>query len=262
MRRPILSLSAAALALTACFSGSDSGTDKGDPYAGLSCEEKIAAIGKEVQDTGPIEAPVAKATADSTVKAGPDTALPDTARRLVEVFRGYPPVSGLNPAPGPTRIGAIDSRPTEFVKTDSSPGIQWIPPVGFDSQAPGSGKVPDTAAPVPETTAPTILPKSISAVQIVSRTAYKARIRVHDFRDALVRELHQEFGYRGELDNPNRMTPVGLVSFLVWDNQDAEGRTVPTGVYLWHVSLEMESGETIEKTIKVGYIGEECRPAP
>lgn len=207
MRQLLLSLSAAALGLSACFSGTDSDAARPDPYAGLSCEEKIAAIAEEVKDTRPIQVPAAKASADS------------------------------------------------------SPGIQWIPPVGFDSGSPGTGTLPDTAA-RPETTPPTVMPASISAVQVLSRTAYKARIRIHDFRDVLVRELHQEFGYRGEFDNPHRKTPSGLLSFLVWDNKDAEGRTVPSGVYLWRARLELESGQVFEPSIKVGFIGEECRRDP
>jgi hypothetical protein len=248
---------AAAFGLAACLSDSA----MSDPYAGMPCEQKIAAIGKEVQDAQPILAPAAKAATGSSDTALTDTAMTDTTRKLVPVFRGFPPVAGLDSNPGYT-IEVTDSRPAGNGNAGSSPGIQWIPPVGFNPEAPDSDILPDTSVPHAETAAPTVMPKSISAVQVVSSAAYKARVRVHDFRDALVREFSQEFGYRGELDNPNRMTPVGLVSFLFWDNQDAKGRTVPSGVYLWRVRLELESGQVLEMSTKVGFIGEECRQSP
>jgi hypothetical protein len=248
---------AAALGLAACYSD----RAVSDPYADMPCKQKIDAIAQEVQDAQPIQVPAAKAAVRSTDTASPDTAMTDTARKLIPVFRSFPPVAGLDSYSG-SNLEVIDSSHAGNGNAGSSPGIQWIPPVGFNPEAPDSDSLPDTSAPNPETTTPTVMPKSISAVRVVSGTAYKARIRVYDYREVLVREFRQEFGYQGELDNPNRMTPAGLVSYLVWDNQDAMGRTVPSGVYLWRVRFEMESGQAIEKSTKVGFIGEECRQSP
>lgn len=143
----------------------------------------------------------------------------------------------------------------------TNPVIQWIPPVGFTPDDSSTVTLPDTSSWSAETTPPSTLPKSISAVQVVTRSAYVARIRIYDRREELIRTFDQMFGFHGELDNPHRMVPNGVVSYLVWDNKDASGRTVPSGVYLWRVQLLPDSGPEVELETLIGYIGEECNQA-
>lgn len=257
MRLPFMPL-LAACGLAGCLSDAT----KPDPYSSMTCDQKIAAIALEIQKYQAAQAPAAKLSARAADSTQLDTAKPDSTKKPIQLFRGYPAVAGLDPATPEFEISMNDSRDSGSGQDGTSTGVLWIAPVGFNTQTPSSGTLPDTPSLTPETTTPTVMPKSISTVQIVTRSAYKAHVRVYDFRDALIREFRQEFGYQGELGNSNRMVPTGLVSFLVWDNQDASGRMVPSGVYQWRVRLEMESGEVSEETTKIGLIGEECSPVP
>lgn len=95
----------------------------------------------------------------------------------------------------------------------------------------------------------------MSALQAVSGGAYRARVRIHDSHDTLVRKFDQDFGYRGELDNLLRRVAGGLVSYLVWDGKDMSDREVSRGVYLWKVRLEPCFTPSILKGAGIGTAG-------
>jgi hypothetical protein len=253
-------VTAAALGLAACFSD-PAVPARSDPYAGMTCEEKIAAITGEIQAYQASQAPAAKSAARPSDTVQPDTVNPDTGRASIGTLRGWPPVAGLDPrSPGTGGVVSAGAD-TGNAGSGSYPGVGWIPPVGFGAPVSDAGSLPVTPDPSPDTASPSALPASISALQVVSVGAYRARVRILDFREALVREFEQDFGYRGELENPGRKVPGGLVSYLVWDGKDASGREATSGVYLWKVRIEPESRPAVESTSKTGYIGPECRQA-
>lgn len=274
MRLSVVSL--AGLALIGCLPEPE---DKADPFAAMDCNQKIEAIAREVREYQAAQNAAAKVSVrasdsaqasdpvpapDSLPVSGPipaDSTGSDTARKAIPTFRPYPPVAGLDPSRPDYVVEVTDSRGGGSGSPDSPSQVVWIPPVGFDSGGRPVGSLPDSAAGSGETTLPTAMPVSISAVQIVTGSAYVAHVRIYDRRNALIREFDQRFGYNGELANPSRSVPGGYLSYLVWDNKDASGKTVPSGVYLWNARLFTGAGTETTMAVKTGYIGEECSQA-
>jgi hypothetical protein len=288
MEKPKFIFLAIGLLLSGClFQSSDS-----NPYTGMSCEEKIAKMVRELQAFEAVGQPWAKVSASDSIPADSATGIhipsdtvagdtvagnsvagdgvpPDTSSRanktLITVFRGYPPVTGMNPDSANAIVSNADSR-TEpgYVQGNDGTTVMWIPPVGFsDSNKTIPILHPDTLLTrTRETTPLKPLPRSITALQIISTGSYQAHIRILDYKLDLVREMDQEFGYNGELGNVNRDVPKGLVSYLVWDNLTASGKRVQDGVYLWKVRLTSQSKEVVDRTAKTGVIGDECKSDP
>ena len=284
MENPKLIFLAAGLLLSGCLFQSK----ESDPYGGLSCEEKIAKMTRELQAFEAAKRPLAKVSFVDSVPTAPEAedsvpgdtnlipvdpnhnpvdtnSIPaDSTRTPIQIFRGYPPVTGvISETPNPT-TSQTDSRPTGVIGTDTGNGygVRWIPPVGYtDSGATLAGAI-SVKIPNPETTAPVLLPKSIVTVQIVTTEAYKAHIRILDYKRDLVRELDQEFGYNGELKNPARVVSNGLVSYLAWDKLTTSGKPAQDGVYQWNVRFTFKSGLVDDQTVKTGVLGEECESNP
>jgi hypothetical protein len=244
-----------------------------DPYGGLSCEDKIAKMTRELQAFEAAKKPLAKASFADSVPTVPEsgdiipgdtTRIPDSTRTPIQIFRGDPPVTGVIPeTPNPTTL-PNDSRPTGAAGNNSGYpfDVQWIPPAGYNETGttyPGSITV---TSPNPEATNPVLLPKNIVTVQIVTTEAYKAHIRILDYKRDLVRELDQEFGYNGELKNPARVAANGLTSYLVWDKLTSSGKPAQDGVYQWNVRFTFKSGLVDDQTVKTGVLGEECESKP
>jgi hypothetical protein len=131
----------------------------------------------------------------------------------------------------------------------SSWEVVWIPPAGFVE---GQTFKPYTVANINdlpsgtrETSTPVKLPVSgnISTIQVVSTTAYIARISIYDIYGNFVNSSVQAFGGRGELQNQARIVPKGLVSYLYWDTRDAKGQLAGQGVYVWKVQFEFKGGK-------------------
>jgi hypothetical protein len=255
LMRTLSLLSAVTLGLTACLSDST----KPDPYGGLSCDEKIAAITEEIRVYQSSQTPTPKKSAQHADTTQADSAQSDTARVLIPIFKPWPPVVFVEDTT--TGPGMVDSRDDSNVMNPTGgTGVEWIPPVGFDSTTGTQGTLPVTQEIDPDSSKPSTLPTSASVMQVVSTGAYKAHVRIFDFRNALVQEFDQDFGYHGELQNPNRRVPSGaLVSYLVWNGKDAAGQGVPTGIYQWNATIELETNQVQELTTKTAYIGEECR---
>lgn len=218
---------------------SDAGSD---PYARLSCSAKRDKMTQELLAFEAAKQPGAK-------RSAVDSPTIDTTPRLIQVLRGYPPVVPVSPTESPG-IQVQDSRSD----SPTSSQVRWVPPVGLTD----TSKVAD-GLPVPDTTSIAALPTDISVIQIVSTGAYKAHITIVDYRDQTLRTLDQQFGYSGELNNPQRAVPNGYTSFLVWDNKDAEGRQAPDGTYLWKIALTFETQLTENRTQLTGLLGAACQ---
>ena len=175
--------------------------------------------------------------------------------RVIQLFRGYPPVAGLDPNQTSFQISVQDSR-------DSSRGgyatdnkgtweVLWIPPVGFNEADINSGKgfdpykasIKDMNTTGRESAARTPIPTNISAIQVVSTDAYIAHITIFDIYGNFVAKSVQAFGARGELNNPARVVFHGLASYLVWDMKDVKGQLAGNGVYVWKVRFEFRGGK-------------------
>jgi len=197
----------------------------------------------------------------------------DDGRRLIELFRGYPPVAGLNPNNAAYQVSNQDSRDENKggIALDTSNGsgvgyaVKWIPPVGFN--ATGGTKFDGSVIygtnrkvninDLPSGTDPgdiTDIPETISAVQVVSKEAYIAHIFIYDHLGNFLRSLVQTFGYQGELQNDARIVPKGRVSFLVWDMRDRNGQIAGNGVYVWKVTFQFQGGKQEVQYTRTGIL--------
>lgn len=174
-------------------------------------------------------------------------------KNLIQVFRGFPPVAGLDPNNPNFQVAVQDTRDPKK-QGYATPGsvnpweVVWIPPVGYD---PGSktlkpytvGSINDLPTGTRETSTPITLPGSISTIQVVSTTAYIAHVSIFDVYGNFVAKSTQIFGGRGELQNQARIVPKGLVSYLFWDTKDSKGQLAGQGVYVWKVQFEFKGGK-------------------
>lgn len=177
-----------------------------------------------------------------------DPAKPPDVIRSVAAF---PPVSG-------------DVRPQVWAGLLGGPagplgpeGPQWIPPVGFvEAGGYREHPLPVLGQPAVGADAEVLrgIPRNHALVQVVGRGRYLARVTIVDHLGNAVRSFRQSFGYRGELDNPRRVTPLGLQSFLVWDLKDDRGALAGQGVYLWRIDLVQEKGPRVGKVIRMGLL--------
>ncbi|MEO6095394.1 MAG: fibro-slime domain-containing protein [Fibrobacteria bacterium] len=187
-------------------------------------------------------------------------------KTIIQVFRGFPPVAGLDPNDPAFQVAIQDSRDPDK-QGYSTPGSQrpwevvWIPPAGFDgdeddwSYTPIKvGKVSDLPTGSRETATPVRLPRNLSAIQVVSTTAYIARITIYDLYGNFVNSSIQVFGAAGELGNRARRAPkgIGMVSYLVWDMKDSMGQKAGNGVYVWKVTFEFKGGKQEIQYTKTG----------
>ncbi len=178
-------------------------------------------------------------------------------KTIIQVFRGFPPVAGLDPNNPTFQVAVQDSRDpskqgfaTPAGPTASQWQVVWIPPAGFtgsdDDWSYNPNPVPsinDMPSGSKEGATPLNLPRNISAIQVVSTTAYIARISIFDIYGNFVRSSVQAFGAAGELQNQARVVPKGLVSFLIWDMKDSKGQLAGNGVYVWKVQFEFKGGK-------------------
>ena len=171
----------------------------------------------------------------------------------IQVFRGFPPVAGLDPNKATFQVAVQDSRDTTkggYSKVvDGSWEVLWFPPYGFDENDP-SGFKPYTATldQLPssgsqESAKARPIKGNISAVQVISTAPYIAHLAIFDIYGNFVRKSTQVFGGRGEFQNANRVVRKGLVSYLVWDMKDEKGQHAGNGVYVWKVQFEFKGGK-------------------
>ena len=110
---------------------------------------------------------------------------------------------------------------------------KWIPPKGNDFET-----VPDT----------------LSTIRFTVVSPFKADIYIYDHMGAYVNKLHQEFGYKGELDESIRKTSnkYEKLGYLYWNQRSNKGRKVGTGVYIWKILFTFENGHKETITLKSG----------
>ena len=235
-------------ALAIVIAGCDSTSYRSDPDlpARVACQSKLDEIVGKLQAFEASKRPTAK-------RAAPDSNSADTTLNRIQVFRGYPPVSGINAGGTDTSGGYV---------------VRWVPPADSrdsDISVPAGSNTtipPLDPGPLPaasDTANPGTIPQSVSVIQVVSNEGYRAHIVISDEGKRTVRTLDQEFGSHGEFDNPQGSP--GKVSFLVWDKRDEAGRDVPDGVYLWVVRFTYGSGAVEEMTQLTGVLGPVCEAA-
>ncbi|HKP95000.1 MAG TPA: hypothetical protein VJ385_04510 [Fibrobacteria bacterium] len=177
--------------------------------------------------------------------------------REIELFRGYPPVAGMNPSsPG---FVVVNNDPQSDLgseySTKSGAGYQtkWVPPADFPTGAYDAVKNPYVPVIPGAITAPvepgkdagtfSVMPPGISTVQVISTGEYIADVAIFDNLGNFVKSFKQAFGYRGELNNQERAAKRGLVSYLVWDLRNNSGQKAGQGVYVWKVVFRFKAGK-------------------
>lgn len=183
--------------------------------------------------------------------------------RQIELFRGYPPVVGLDANNPGFTVTNQDPRqgddPNGYSVLDPLTGkytVTWIPPYGYVQGLPFYPPIPAVNAPAvgTEDVGPSPMPPGISAIQVVSTGKYIADISIYDNRGNFMRRLMQSFGYHGELANRNRIARKGQVSYLVWDLKDERGQKAGVGVYIWKVVFSFETGKQEVQYTRTGVI--------
>lgn len=179
----------------------------------------------------------------------------DDRQNNIQLFRGYPPVSGLDPNLVTFQVAVQDSRDDKkggyAVANGSTYEVDWLPPVGWVQ---GQKFVPYTVSSlndlpsrdIQESTTPIKMQPElspISTLQVVSTTAYIAHVSIFDIFGNFVNSNTQVFGGRGELANNRRVVPGGFVSYLFWDQTDKNGQLAGQGVYVWKVRFEFKGGK-------------------
>ena len=170
----------------------------------------------------------------------------------IQLFRGFPPVAGLDPNNPSFQISVQDSRDKNKGGFSENNGgtweVKWFPPAGFDPAHPSDFKpysvsLNDLPSGTAETGVAVSIPQTISAIQVVSNAAYIATINIFDIYGNFVRNSVQVFGGRGELQNINRAVNKGIVSYLIWDMKDSKGQLAGNGVYVWKVTFMFKGGK-------------------
>jgi hypothetical protein len=163
----------------------------------------------------------------------------DDRKRVLQLFRGYPPVAGLTPEDDQYQVAIQDRRDNSNSGYAIGDKLEWIPPVGFTPGKEFNPYIPPSAgAPgrdISDVLDSKNLPPEYGIVQVITTDKYIARIGIFDHYGNHVRSLVQSFGYQGEMGNQNRVVRKGLVSYLVWDRKDKQGQEAGQGVYVWKV---------------------------
>ncbi len=139
----------------------------------------------------------------------------------------------------------------------------WIPPLfmtedgKIDEEAQNTCNALNTPNPAPRVFSQNCL----SAISVISKDSYTARINIFDHLGKYIHSSVQKFGFCGELDDANRIQPGGVLNFLIWNQKDVKGDYVGSGVYIWQVVFELSNGKKQIATYKQGISRGET-PAP
>ncbi|MBF0432693.1 MAG: hypothetical protein HQK83_15525, partial [Fibrobacteria bacterium] len=123
----------------------------------------------------------------------------------------------------------------------------WVPPFGLKKN--GTVLSPDATcmSGAAESAAQEAYPDNcLSSVQVFSTESYVAEISIFDHLGIFIHQSVQYFGQCGELENKNRRTPQGFMSWLVWNQEDLQGQYVGTGVYIWKIKFTTSAGQYTE----------------
>lgn len=186
----------------------------------------------------------------------PNPIIRDTVRPIVIVDSLTPPrppgirsVSAHPPVAGDARLR------NRAAGSGMPATLSWIPPVGWvEGQPYRESLIPGQPTAGKDENGPRDLPEGTALVKVVGWGRYVAQVAIYDNLGNFVRRFTQTFGYRGELENPARLTQEGLQSFLVWDLRDEKGRLAGQGVYLWRIAFDLETGRGVEKMLRMGVL--------
>ena len=103
--------------------------------------------------------------------------------------------------------------------------------------------------------APVELTEGISILSIISKEKYTATIHIFSAIGQYVTTINNQFGYAGEFEHGNRATKSGFINHIPWNLRDINGRKVGSGVYIWKVNIQFESGKRESFILKSGVIG-------
>jgi hypothetical protein len=176
--------------------------------------------------------------------------------REIELFRGYPPVAGMN-ADLPGFIVSNNDLQTdqgsEYSKNNGGQFVTvWVPPADFPTDYDPKKNINyiPVVPPLNSDVVPNMdgyklmpMPRDISTVQVISTGEYIADVYIFDNIGNWVKSFRQAFGYRGELNNINRAAKRGMVSYLVWDMKNSKGQKAGQGVYVWKVVFRFKTGK-------------------
>lgn len=133
----------------------------------------------------------------------------------------------------------------------------WIPPVGF---TPGTS-FSETTLPTPGQSASSADPNRLQTldpstvlVKVVSAGKYLVHAHLFDNLGNFVTAFDQSFGYKGELENIDRLEPLGYHSFLVWDGRDQKGRLAGQGVIIWKIDFVLDDGTRFNQYVRTGLL--------
>lgn len=178
-------------------------------------------------------------------------------KKIIQLFRGYPPVAGFDPNNANYKVSVQDNYDGDnggyAQETSIGSGtyaVYWFPPYGFNPSNPSDFKpyrasITDTSMGPKESIEAVEIPRNVnlSLVQVVSKEPYIAHVTIFDNLGNFLHSSVQAFGFRGELENDNRIVPKGRVSFLVWDQRDTHGQLAANGVYVWKVVFQFKGGK-------------------
>jgi hypothetical protein len=173
--------------------------------------------------------------------------------RVIQLFRGFPPVAGMDPSDTRYQVAVQDTRdPVTGYAPDGI--LRWVPPMGFDPNVDyDDSKVANAAMKNPgmgptgeidnQPLQPFPIDKKISTIQVIATSKYVAHVSIFDNLGHPLKTFVQSFGYRGEMDNDARAIRKGRVSYLVWNQKDRKGQDAGQGVYIWKVVFKFETGK-------------------
>lgn len=138
------------------------------------------------------------------------------------------------------------------VKIEGEDGVFYLTEVKPLQPISGIGKTPQWIS--PKSSAWEILPDTLSAISIKAMMPYTAEVYIFDGIATYVTNFKQDFGYNGEMDDPNRSNPgdPSKLGFLYWNEKSDKGRKVGTGIYIWKIFFKFEDGHKEARTIKTG----------
>ncbi|MFC1584035.1 hypothetical protein ACFL5V_00660 [Fibrobacterota bacterium] len=121
---------------------------------------------------------------------------------------------------------------------------RWVPPYGMNDD--GTIDISTQSSCLSQDNFQVGFPRGcLSSLVLFINEPYTARINIYDNIGEFVHSSTQKFGFCGELQNAERKTEQGLtVSDLIWNQKDLQGNFVGSGVYVWNVRLDFESGKS------------------
>lgn len=101
---------------------------------------------------------------------------------------------------------------------------------------------------------PAIATDTVSGVRTETKMAYRAMITIFDNLGHFVAEKKFEFGYDGELDDPDLENSENATHFgtVTWDQHTAEGRLASSGVYIWKIHFVFADGHKEWRYVRSG----------